>query len=193
MHADATSFCILCTVSEAAHAAVPSTMLGEAAYSTYLDALTEACRPRPCMVVQCQARSELLHEHGSWLLRAHKHHLRLVHPNLADYNMLLHPNSCNNCFLDWQDIAEASRKGKEDRPGISAGSPTTLHHLPLHACALDTDSFVLPAGSSTAAQAMLGGLPAGLHAADDDLAGMPPLIKPPLLAHGTGHFGSKRV
>lgn len=41
-HRHATSCTILCTVSEAAHAALPSTMLGESAYTEYLAALNEA-------------------------------------------------------------------------------------------------------------------------------------------------------
>ena len=44
-HKHATSCTILCTVSEAAHAALPSTMLGESAYMEYLAALKEASLP----------------------------------------------------------------------------------------------------------------------------------------------------
>jgi hypothetical protein len=93
----------------------------------------------------------------------------------------LHPHpqhvqlSCLSCFFDdcmylWQDVAEAGRKGGE-QPGSARAVPITLHHLLLHACALDESSFVLPAASSAVSQAAIGALPAGLSPAAEDLAG----------------------
>ena len=75
-----------------------------------------------------------------------------------------------------QDVAEASRKAGEGagNGAADAGIPSTVvRHMPLHAVALDADSFVLPAAGSAAARARTGAFPAGYHTpAGSAVAGM---------------------
>lgn len=70
--------------------------------------------------------------------------------------------------MQWlpQDVAEASRKagGEAGNGAADGGIPdTVVRHLPLHAVALDADSFVLAAAGSAAVRARTGAFPAGYH------------------------------
>lgn len=80
-HRHATSCTVLCTVSEEAHAALPSTMLGESAYAEYLAALKEVSIGLLASIHSCDCHIACLHNKPGLQARGVKRRTKIEHSN----------------------------------------------------------------------------------------------------------------